>query len=385
MTRVAGAPLQSSRVSNRRSATTEPPALPTDGARRLLDGMTKAIPDRRPAEPGSASQDVDDESDEPDEGQERPNVGVGLLLRQARMDEGDVAADWRQADARASGVCEDRHGKESETEQRHPDRKRRHDGRIQLAVLGEERRAGDDDARGGYQWSRARAHRRRRPFEVLDHIGDDVVFARTGRNTLVDRLVDLVERGNGLTKQSAVEVRDPMPRPPHPAGAMGALRRPWHTPIFAKWGPKLGGMADWATISSLATAGGTLVLAAATYSAVRSSNRAARIAERAIEVGMRPVIMSSRSQDPAEKVGWQDDHWANVPGGGAYAAEADGNIYLAASVRNVGDGIAVIQGWCPYVGLDPDRPRPEPGEFRRQTRDLYIPPGDVRSEERRVG
>jgi len=136
-------------------------------------------------------------------------------------------------------------------------------------------------------------------------------------------------------------------------------------------------MADWATISSLATAGGTLVLAAATYSAVRSSNRSARIAERAIQVGMRPVIMSSRIQDPAEKVGWFDSHWAKVPGGGAYAEESDGNIYIAASVRNVGDGIAVIQGWCPYVGLDPDRPRPEPGEFRRQTRDLYIPPGDV--------
>ena len=38
-------------------------------------------------------------------------------------------------------------------------------------------------------------------------------------------------------------------------------------------------MADWQTISSLATAGGTLVLAVATFSAVRSANRSARIAE----------------------------------------------------------------------------------------------------------
>jgi hypothetical protein len=137
-------------------------------------------------------------------------------------------------------------------------------------------------------------------------------------------------------------------------------------------------MADWTTISSLATAGGTLALAVATYSAVRSSNRSARIAERSIEVGMRPVIMSSRFQDPAEKVGWQDDHWAKVPGGGAYAAEADGNLYLAASVRNVGAGIAVIQGWYPYgEALDASHPHPEPDAFRRQTRDLYIPPGDV--------
>jgi len=41
-------------------------------------------------------------------------------------------------------------------------------------------------------------------------------------------------------------------------------------------------MADWVTISSLATAGGTLVLAAATYTAVHSANRSARIAERAL-------------------------------------------------------------------------------------------------------
>jgi hypothetical protein len=32
-------------------------------------------------------------------------------------------------------------------------------------------------------------------------------------------------------------------------------------------------MADWATISSLATAAGTLVLAVATFASVRSSNR----------------------------------------------------------------------------------------------------------------
>ena len=37
-------------------------------------------------------------------------------------------------------------------------------------------------------------------------------------------------------------------------------------------------MADWVTISSLATAGGTLVLAVATFSSVRSANRSARVA-----------------------------------------------------------------------------------------------------------
>lgn len=137
-------------------------------------------------------------------------------------------------------------------------------------------------------------------------------------------------------------------------------------------------MADWTTISSLATAGGTLVLAGATYSAVRSANRSARIAERSLEVGLRPVLMSSRYQDAPEKVEWQDDHRAKVSGGTAHVAEADGNVYLAASLRNVGRGIGVLQGWCAYgERLLARDPHPDPEAFRLQARDLYIPPGDV--------
>jgi hypothetical protein len=47
-------------------------------------------------------------------------------------------------------------------------------------------------------------------------------------------------------------------------------------------------MADWVTISSLATAGGTLVLAVATFSSVTSSDRSARVAGRSPLVGLRP-------------------------------------------------------------------------------------------------
>jgi len=35
---------------------------------------------------------------------------------------------------------------------------------------------------------------------------------------------------------------------------------------------------DWVTISALATAGGTLILAVSTFASVRSANRAARAA-----------------------------------------------------------------------------------------------------------
>ena len=41
---------------------------------------------------------------------------------------------------------------------------------------------------------------------------------------------------------------------------------------------------EWVTISSLATAAGTLVLAVATFASVRSANHAARVAERVLPV-----------------------------------------------------------------------------------------------------
>ena len=50
-------------------------------------------------------------------------------------------------------------------------------------------------------------------------------------------------------------------------------------------------MADWTTISSLTTGAGTLVLAIATFAAVRSANRAARVAEEALSVGLRPLLV----------------------------------------------------------------------------------------------
>jgi hypothetical protein len=45
-------------------------------------------------------------------------------------------------------------------------------------------------------------------------------------------------------------------------------------------------VAGWVAISSLATAGGTLALAATTYGSVRSANRAARAAELSLLAGI---------------------------------------------------------------------------------------------------
>jgi hypothetical protein len=46
-------------------------------------------------------------------------------------------------------------------------------------------------------------------------------------------------------------------------------------------------MADGSTIASLSTAGGTLVLAIATFSSVRASHASALIAEQALLIGLR--------------------------------------------------------------------------------------------------
>jgi hypothetical protein len=133
---------------------------------------------------------------------------------------------------------------------------------------------------------------------------------------------------------------------------------------------------DWPTISSLATAGGTLVLGVATFASVRSGNRAARTAERALQVGLRPVLMPSRFEDPPEKMRWLEGRWATVPGGRGYVDSVDGTVFLAMSLRNVGSGIAVLQSWLVAAGRpERDADRPDPERFRRQSRDLYIPPG----------
>jgi hypothetical protein len=137
-------------------------------------------------------------------------------------------------------------------------------------------------------------------------------------------------------------------------------------------------MADTSTIASLATAGGTLVLAVATFASTRSANRAARISEQSLKVGLRPVLFSARPQDPDQKVGYGDEHWVALRGGLAVAQEADGNVYLAMPLRNVASGIAVLHGWYLWPRrAGPDDPHPDTGDFRTQTRDLYVPAGDI--------
>ena len=96
---------------------------------------------------------------------------------------------------------------------------------------------------------------------------------------------------------------------------------------------------DWATtISSLATAAGTLVLAFATFSAVRSSNRSARIAEAALQEQRRPLLAPSRLEDPTQKIMFLEGHWVSASGGRAAVEHIDGIVYLAISLRTSAAG-----------------------------------------------
>jgi hypothetical protein len=142
---------------------------------------------------------------------------------------------------------------------------------------------------------------------------------------------------------------------------------------------------DWPTVASLATAAGTLVLAVATFSSVRFGQRSTRIAERstaiaerALLLGLRPVLAPSRANDPPETVRFGEGRMVHVEGGTA-AVERDGeSYYFVIPLRNVGNGLAVLQAWR-FMARRPeiDAPHAEPAEHRPQTRDLYVPAGDT--------
>src|ERR1700712_2652228 len=137
-------------------------------------------------------------------------------------------------------------------------------------------------------------------------------------------------------------------------------------------------MANWTTIAELGTALGTLVLAVATFASVRSASRTAKLSELSLLEGIRPLLLPSRPQDLEQKVGFADDHWIHLEGGHGAADLANGAIYLAISIRNVGPGLAVLNAWKLY----PDRDnlsgeQPDLDGFHRLTRDLYIPSNDI--------
>jgi hypothetical protein len=93
---------------------------------------------------------------------------------------------------------------------------------------------------------------------------------------------------------------------------------------------------------------------------VRSANRAARVAERSLKAGLRPLLLPARLEDPPQKINFVEGKDVVAPGGAAVAECTDDAVYLAAGLRNVGAGIAVLHGWhfYPERVTAPDHPPP---------------------------
>ena len=123
------------------------------------------------------------------------------------------------------------------------------------------------------------------------------------------------------------------------------------------------------------------MLAGVTVASVRSANRAARVAEQSLLAAQRPLLIPSRTEDPAVKAGFQDDVWFLVPGGQGIAEATDDADYFVISIRNVGTGIAVLHGWhiLPELVLErgANAVPPPLEEFTTLTRDLYVAPRDI--------
>jgi hypothetical protein len=102
------------------------------------------------------------------------------------------------------------------------------------------------------------------------------------------------------------------------------------------------------------------------------------VAEQSLLANLRPLLVPSRIDDPAQEVPFSDDRLIMLSGGGAAVEATDDAIYLAISLRNVANGIAVLHGWRFEQGWNPGGgEQPELDEFNRLTRDIYVAPSDL--------
>jgi hypothetical protein len=104
-------------------------------------------------------------------------------------------------------------------------------------------------------------------------------------------------------------------------------------------------MTDWGTLADVGTAAGTLVLACATFVAVRASAHATTIAERALLAGQRPVLAPAGPDGSPESVQFADGQVFSVGNGRALVEADSGIIYLAIPLCNVGAGLATLRGY----------------------------------------
>jgi hypothetical protein len=112
------------------------------------------------------------------------------------------------------------------------------------------------------------------------------------------------------------------------------------------------------------------------------------VAEQSLQMNLQPVLVTSRPEDPSERVTFREGMVIEAPAGGAYVDEFDGNMFVVLPLRNVGNGLAVLRAG--HVALaevvelrlqaqGADGPTAWPAarsEYRDLQRDLYVPPGE---------
>jgi hypothetical protein len=87
--------------------------------------------------------------------------------------------------------------------------------------------------------------------------------------------------------------------------------------------------------------------------------------------------MPSRLEDPPQKITFVEGNYLVAPGGGAVGECSDRAVLLAATLRNVGSGTAILHGWRFYPERVTRADHPSPNEFTRLTRDIYVAAGEV--------
>ena len=129
---------------------------------------------------------------------------------------------------------------------------------------------------------------------------------------------------------------------------------------------------DWVSAAGIATAVGTALLAVATFQSTRTANRAARSAERARLESLQPILIPSPWEAPVQKVNFIDGKLMHVSGGRASIEVTDEVVYMIASIRNVGRGLAVFHGWA--VPADRASDRTPLSDFHLLQRDIFVAP-----------
>jgi hypothetical protein len=133
-------------------------------------------------------------------------------------------------------------------------------------------------------------------------------------------------------------------------------------------------MTDWATLADIGTAAGTVVLASATFVAVRASAHSTAIAERALLSGQRPVLAPAGPDDAAGNVQFADGRHFPVGNGLALVEQDSGIIYLAIPLCNVGTGVATLRGYHLEGEPASDAARDQRGVARHLRGDSPPPP-----------